>query len=92
MSRRLTSDVKEQAEEEREEEVCLPGLSAELLLRGKSMSESQLLSPQTHKDNCFHGPESLAEVFRCREDYGVLYRRKDGRVRRAGRRKSHRRN
>lgn len=56
---RLTSDLQEQAEEEREEEVCLPGLSTQLLLRGKSLSESQVVSPQTHKDNCFHAPESF---------------------------------
>lgn len=89
---RLTSDLKEQAEEEREEEVCLPGLSAQLLSRGKSLSESQVVSPQTHKDNCFHAPESFGRVFRCREDYGGLCSPKDGRERRAGRRKSHRRN
>lgn len=81
--------MKEQAEEELEEEVCLPGLSTELLLKGKSMSESQLVSPQNTQGQWFG---EFGRVFRCREDYGDVCSQKDGRVRRAGRRKSHRRN
>lgn len=50
---RLTSDLKEQAEEELEEEVCLPGLSARLLSRGKSLSESQVVSPQNTQGQLF---------------------------------------
>lgn len=68
----LASDLKEQAEEELEEEVCLPGLSPELLLGGGgSMSESQFVSPQTHKDNCFSCAGEFGRVFRCGEDRTV---------------------
>ena len=45
--------------DEEEEEVCLPGCQLSVC-GGERLSEEQVVSPQTHKNNCFHVPGSLA--------------------------------